>query len=246
MEQKHRRHVRIRGPFEGYRIGVIDVAITIYDLSEGGCFVNSVTTAPDIGRNLVLKIELPEEGWVCLKSQVLYAKPGYGFGVSFVDVPHEAADRLRRGLCRRQGLSPDPEHVDPNTPIDDASSATQPSGVKQILVADDDEGVRRVLRKALSSYGVQTARDVAQAVALSRNTPVDLLITDYLMPDGTGSELVSRLREERPSLKVLFMTGHVAMLDQEGSHWWTTEHHLSKPFTVRELLDAVVELIGSP
>jgi CheY-like chemotaxis protein len=246
METDQRKHVRIHGPFEGYRIGVIDVAITIYDLSEGGCFVNSVTIPPDVGRNLVLKIEIPEEGWVCLKSQVLHAKPGYGFAVSFVDVPQDAADRLRRGICRRQGLEPELAQVDLDTPIADDPSATQPAGVKQILVADDDEGVRRVLLKALSTYRVQIARDVAQAIALYRNTPADLLITDYLMPDGTGSELVGRLREEQPSLKVLVMTGHAAMLDHEASPWWTVERHLNKPFSVRELLDAVTELIGSP
>jgi two-component system, cell cycle response regulator CpdR len=246
MEEEHRRHARIRGPFEGYRIGVMDARVTIYDLSEGGCFVNCATTAPDAGRSLVLKIEIPEEGWVCLKSQALYAKPGYGFAVSFIDVPNDAADRLNRGMRRRLGLLPDPEEVDPDTLIDDDASATQSLAAKQILVADDDDGVRRLVRKALSTYRVQTARDVAQAITLHRHAPVDLLITDYLMPDGTGSELISRLREAQPSLKVLLMTGHAAMLDQEGSHWWTTERHLGKPFTIHDLRSAVTELIGSP
>ena len=133
-----------------------------------------------------------------------------------------------------------------DTASDDDASATQPSGVQQILVADDDDGVRRVVRRALASYRVRTARDVAQAVALYRTDPPDLLITDYLMPDGTGAELVSLLREEQPSLKVLLMTGHSAMLDQEGSHWWTTERHLGKPFSLTDLRNAVTELIGSP
>jgi two-component system response regulator (stage 0 sporulation protein F) len=245
METEQRKHARIHGPFEGYRIGVIDARVTIYDLSEGGCFVNCATTAPETGRSLVLKIEIPDEGWVCLKSQALYAKPGYGFAVSFVEVPHEAAERLKRGMGRRQGLVPDPKEADADTIVDDDASA-QPPGAKQILIADDDDGVRRIVRKALSTYRVQTARDVAQAIALYRKQPADLLITDYLMPDGTGSELISRLREEQPSLKVLLMTGHAAMLDQEGSHWWTTERHLGKPFTLQDLRSAVAELIGSP
>ena len=65
--------------------------------------------------------------------------------------------------CRRQGLEPELAQVDLDTSIADDASATQPAGVKQILVADDDEGVRRVLLKALSTYRVQIARDVAQA-----------------------------------------------------------------------------------
>ena len=201
MDTELRRHLRVHGPFEGYRIGVIDARVTIYDLSEGGCFVNCATTSPEAGRSLVLKIEIPEEGWVCLKSQALYAKPGYGFAVSFVDVPRDAAERLRRGILRRQGLLPAPDTPEVDTASDDDASATQPSGVQQILVADDDDGVRRVVRRALASYRVRTARDVAQAIALYRTDPPDLLITDYLMPDGTGAELVSLLREEQPSLK---------------------------------------------
>ena len=109
MDTEQRRHLRVHGPFEGYRIGVIDARVTIYDLSEGGCFVNCATASPEAGRSLVLKIEIPEEGWVCLKSQALYAKPGYGFAVSFVDVPRDAAERLRRGIRRRQGLLPAPD-----------------------------------------------------------------------------------------------------------------------------------------
>lgn len=291
MGNEQRRHARITGPFNGSRVGLIDSPVMIYDLSEGGCFVNSVAAAPDAGRNLVLKIEVPDEGWVCLKSQVIYAKPEFGFAVSFVDVPRDASERLRRGVLRRQGLLPDAEKdpaiglpacprchktavrplgmagssvpwfacqscdcvwaarditIAPEPSSDDDATAAQPSGVQQILVADDDGGVLGLVRKALSNYRVHTARDVAEAFALGRSAPVDLLITDYLMPDGTGAELINRLRESQPSLKVLIMTGHEAMLDEQGYHWWTKERHLGKPFTVDALRHAVAELIGVP
>jgi CheY-like chemotaxis protein len=246
MESEQRRHVRIAGPFDGYRVGLIDSPVTIYDLSEGGCFVNWVTSAPEVGRALILKIEIPEEGWVCLKSQVMYSKPAFGFAVSFVEVPHEAADRLRRGILRRRGLPPGAEAISSEMPIDDAGSVADPLGVKQILVADDDFGVRALIKKALSTYRVQTARDVAEAVALGRRAPVDLLITDYLMPDGTGAELIGKLREGQPSLKALVITGHASMLDEQGYDWWVKERRLGKPFTVGALRDAVTELIGSP
>jgi CheY-like chemotaxis protein len=67
-----------------------------------------------------------------------------------------------------------------------------------------------------------------------------------LMADGTGEELTGRLREYQPSLKVVIATGHAAMLDQEGSPWWTQERHLRKPFKLRDLRLAVTELIGDP
>ena len=87
MTNEQRRHVRIPGPFHGVRVGLLDAPVTIYDLSEGGCFVNCLTAPPEPGRHLVLKIDLPEEGWICLKAEVRYAKPEFGFAVSFVDVP---------------------------------------------------------------------------------------------------------------------------------------------------------------
>jgi CheY-like chemotaxis protein len=260
MSNEQRRHVRIAGPFHGLRIGLIDAPVTIYDLSEGGCFVNCLTAPPEPGRNLVLKIDLPEEGWICLKAEVKYAKPEFGFAVSFVDVPTDAADRLRQGIRRRQGLTgetgQDPAFVTPwatsetpitpDTSIDDTATIPQPAGTKQILVADDDGGVLGLVGKALSHYRVKTARGVAEALAVGRDASMDLLITDYLMPDGTGAELIRRLRERQPSLKVLIMTGHEAMLNDQGYDWWAKERHLGKPFTVGDLRHAVTELIGSP
>jgi CheY-like chemotaxis protein len=259
VANEQRRHVRIAGPFHGLRIGLIDAPVTIYDLSEGGCFVNCLTAPPDPGRNLVLKIDLPEEGWICLKAEVKYAKPEFGFAVSFVDVPSDAADRLRQGIRRRQGLAEtqqdpslatpwatDEAAVTPETSIDDTTTVPQPAGTKQILVADDDGGVLGLVGKALSHYRIRTARGVAEAVMVGRDASVDLLITDYLMPDGTGAELIRRLRERQPSLKVLIMTGHEAMLNEQGYDWWAKERHLGKPFTVGDLRHAVTELIGSP
>ena len=62
MRSERRRHVRIVGPFDGYRVGLIDAPVTSYDLNEGGCFVSLVRTAPAAGQHLVLKIEVPQEG----------------------------------------------------------------------------------------------------------------------------------------------------------------------------------------
>jgi CheY-like chemotaxis protein len=287
-----RRHTRVPGPFDGYWIGLLDTPVRIHDLSEGGCFVNSLDTLPSPGRPLVLKIDVPDEGWICLKAQVVYTKPELGFAVSFVDVPADAADRLRRGLLRLRGLLTDSQTdqvmmlpacprcrgtsvrplgmagsslpwfacatcdavwaarepvVDkeaPNTEV--PALVTQHSSAKQILIADDDGGVLALLTKVLSGYRLLAARDVAEAWRLGRSTLVDLLITDYLMPDGTGEELITRLRETHPALKVLILTGHGAMLDDEGFGWWARERHLAKPCRLDDLRAAVTDLIGPP
>jgi CheY-like chemotaxis protein len=210
--------------------------VRIYDLSEGGCFVNALQKLRRVGRPLVLKIDVPDEGWITLKAQVMHGTPQSGFAVSFVDVPADVADRLGRSLlwlrsllaesqtdqvmmlpacprCRGTSVRPlgtsgsnlpwfacatcdavwaardrvlDAEPSNADVPV------TQQSSAKQILIADDDGAVLALLTKALSGYQVLAARDVAEAWRLGRSTLIDLLITDYLIPDGTGEELITR------------------------------------------------------
>ena len=116
---------------------------------------------------------------------------------------------------------------------------------KRILVVDDDSSVLQMLTRALDSYELMVARDGVEALALSKvHSTLDLLITDYLMPEMTGDELIARLREQRPHLKALVITGHGDLLDREAPDWWRVEPHLNKPFRVQALRDAVARLIG--
>ena len=78
MVINQRRHTRVPGPFDGYWIGLLDAPIRIYDLSDGGCFVNSLQALPSPGRPLVLKINVPDEGWICLKAQVVPKRGRWG------------------------------------------------------------------------------------------------------------------------------------------------------------------------
>ena len=118
---------------------------------------------------------------------------------------------------------------------------------KHVLVVDDDTSVLSIVERTLSDYRVSTARDGAEALAiLCAQNRIDLLITDYLMPSMTGDELIGRLRERRPELKVLVVTGHGQVLAQEDPEWWHSEAHLAKPFRVDALREAVIRLIGLP
>jgi len=65
------------------------------------------------------------------------------------------------------------------------------------------------------------------------------------MPEMTGDELLGRLRERRPNLKALVVTGHGEVLAREVPDWWNGEAHLTKPFTLAALRGAVERLIGS-
>jgi CheY-like chemotaxis protein len=116
--------------------------------------------------------------------------------------------------------------------------------VKRILIVDDDTSVLHVVSRALDAYDLMVARDGSEAIALAGTQTLDLLITDFLMPEMMGDELIARLREQRPNLKALVITGHVETLNRESPEWWRSEPHLMKPFRIQALRDAVATLIG--
>jgi CheY-like chemotaxis protein len=114
-----------------------------------------------------------------------------------------------------------------------------------VLVVDDDPATLSLVERILADYRVSTARDGSEALAiLCGARPVDLLITDFLMPVMTGSELVSQARAMRPDLSVLVITGHGQTLSTAEPGWWGVEAHVAKPFQRDVLLSAVERLIG--
>jgi DNA-binding NtrC family response regulator len=128
------------------------------------------------------------------------------------------------------------------------STRTQPLAGdhrKHVVVVDDDTVTLELVERTLSTYRVSTARDAREALAiLSTAEPVDLLLTDYLMPMMTGEELVHRAREYRPGLAVLILTGHGTAVADVEPEWWAAERHVAKPFRLDALRAAVASLIG--
>ncbi|PYQ70609.1 MAG: hypothetical protein DMG04_24030 [Acidobacteria bacterium] len=121
------------------------------------------------------------------------------------------------------------------------------TGVKHILVVDDDALMLSVIGRALQDYEVTLARDGDEALRVTApGMRLDLLITDYLMPAMMGDELLGRIRERRPSLKALVISGHGGLLEREMPDWWRAQPHLEKPFAISALRDLVVRLIGPP
>ena len=119
--------------------------------------------------------------------------------------------------------------------------------MKTILIVDDDRSALDVVVRALKGYRLYFARDADEGLMTALNLiALDLLVTDYLMPSMTGDELIARIREKRPSLKVLIVTGHADILEGENLAWWKAEAHVAKPFALDELRQAVFNLIGHP
>jgi hypothetical protein len=94
-----RQHKRVDGPFDGFRIGALETPIQLYDLSRGGCFINSMHQQQP-GVVLLLKIELPYEGWITCKAESLPGRGEFGFAVRFVEMSDEAAARLERAVTK--------------------------------------------------------------------------------------------------------------------------------------------------
>ncbi|MHB0980970.1 MAG: ATP-binding protein [Thermoleophilia bacterium] len=107
-----------------------------------------------------------------------------------------------------------------------------------ILVVDDEAGVRTFVARALRSrgYRVVSASSAAEAEAVWRESgPVDLLVSDVIMPGGTGVELLASLRRLQPSLSAVLMSGYTAGVALGHDERPSGTRFLAKPFSVEEL-----------
>ncbi|MGI9658085.1 MAG: PAS domain S-box protein [Gaiellaceae bacterium] len=115
-----------------------------------------------------------------------------------------------------------------------------------IMLAEDDALVRRVASKSLTRQGflVIEAASGTEALEIVRNHtgPVDLLVTDVVMPGMRGTELATELRRARPNLKVLYMSGYTGDAMREQGVPPDSEF-LAKPFTQVEIARKVSLLI---
>lgn len=119
----------------------------------------------------------------------------------------------------------------------------------RVLVTEDDAAVRGVILRVLGTRGYQVLEAGHMHEALThwheaeRSAPVDLLITDFYMPGGTGRELANALWNTRPELPVLFMSGYDEELPTDLVP--EREVHLAKPFTTGQLLEHVTRLLNA-
>ena len=123
-------------------------------------------------------------------------------------------------------------------------------GGETVLVAEVEDLVREVLRETLVSggYAVLEARSAGEAVVVSmeHRGPIDLLVTDVVMPGRGGYELGVRLTEMRPELAVLSISAHVDPAVASGGGPGSEIAFLQKPFTPEVLLRKVRETLDEP
>ncbi len=119
--------------------------------------------------------------------------------------------------------------------------------LQRILLAEDDESMRRFLTKALerAGYEVRAFGDGAKAYRCLKREPFTLLLTDIVMPEMDGIELARRAAELDPDLKIMFITGFAAVALHPEAQTPRNAKILSKPIHLRHLVDEVDRLLAA-
>jgi two-component system nitrogen regulation response regulator GlnG len=117
-----------------------------------------------------------------------------------------------------------------------------------ILVADDDRAIRTVLSEALGRLGhqVRTAGDAATLWRWVKDGAGDLVITDVVMPDENGLDLLPRIRKLRPDLRVIVMSARNTLLTAVKATEGGAFDYLAKPFDLGDLKTAVDRALSRP
>jgi two-component system cell cycle response regulator CpdR len=117
----------------------------------------------------------------------------------------------------------------------------------KILLAEDDNDMRRFLAKALQNagYSVASFDNGLSAYNRLREEPFELLLTDIVMPEMDGIELARRATELDPEIKVMFITGFAAVALNPDNHAPRQAKILSKPFHLKDLVNEVQRLLAA-
>ena len=119
-------------------------------------------------------------------------------------------------------------------------------GTETVLLVEDDARVRRILERTLcgAGYTVLTATNGKEALRIGDDAAIALVITDVVMPEMSGPQLIAALRQERPELGVLFISGYTENAIVHQGVVDPGVDLLEKPFLPDDLLRRVRALLG--
>jgi len=212
-----------------------------------------------MGNTFALRSATPGSGWTprCLEgSSNLFLRPSRtGLGLSTVfGIVRQHKGWLEVESKPNQGSSfriyfPASDHPAEKTePHADAALRT---GRETILVAEDEEALREMVVQVLKiqGYTVLAAASGSHALELweRTNTPIDLLLTDLVMPGGImGSELAARLANACPRLKVIYTSGYSPGMAGKDASLLEGRNFLPKPYSIGKLAQFVRECLDAP
>ncbi|HLO75590.1 MAG TPA: response regulator, partial [Magnetospirillum sp.] len=117
-----------------------------------------------------------------------------------------------------------------------------------ILVADDDRGIRTVLAQALgrAGYEVRTTGNASTLWRWVSEGEGDLVITDVVMPDESGLDLLPRIKKIRPDMRIIVMSAQNTLLTAVKATQRGAFEYLPKPFDLKELVAVVNRDLSTP
>jgi len=226
VDEHHRRAQHFIRPGHYVTLSVSDTGMGMDRETQSRIFEPFFTTkekgkGTGLGLSTVYGIVKQSGGYVIVQSEL-------GRGSTFhIYLP------LVEGVSEKQSVSaPDP---------------TQ-GGTETILLVEDEESVRQLVRDTLSAKGYRVLEgengEAGVAVAGQHTGKIDLVITDVVMPGMGGREMVKQLVEARPGTKVLYLSGYTEdAIVSDGSIEKGTAF-LQKPFTLQNLSKKVREVLG--
>jgi len=118
---------------------------------------------------------------------------------------------------------------------------------KKVLVIDDDAHITRVIELKLRTggYEVITAANGKEGLNLIKSKQPDVVITDMIMPEKEGLQVIMELRRDFPNVKIIAISGGGRIGPEEYLNWAKksgVQRTFSKPFTCNEILEAVNDL----
>ena len=123
-----------------------------------------------------------------------------------------------------------------------------PRATETVLVVEDDDDVRRLVKDELQHYGytVLEAANGGQALLFCErySGPIHVLVTDVVMPHMDGYDVADRLRDVRPGMRTLFISGYAERLAGQRRPGRPGDAFLAKPFTPDALASRVREVLS--
>jgi len=136
----------------------------------------------------------------------------------------------------------------PGTPPAKKPAAADMTGQGTILLVEDEDPVRAVNARALTARGYTVLEAASGVEALQvieeRGAPVDLVVSDVVMPEMDGPTLLRELRKRHPNLKVVFVSGYAEDAFKKNLPEGEEFNFLPKPFSLKQLVEAVKQTIA--